>query len=81
MIAFDRVVELKEAVRWAATPKLAAAFGVGYDPASPLQLSLLFANPKCASEHHSVLSRLLPHASQSMKRKREAQGQAQVSHT
>jgi len=68
----ERVVDLKECVRWLVSEQLQAELGVGYDTLSPLQLQLCVVLPGDSAAERAVLDQLVPPPRQQTKRRQRS---------
>jgi len=55
----ERIVELKDAFRWAVGPRLAEMLGLAYDPTSSMCFHICAFSAACEREHHEVVGGLL----------------------
>ena len=67
---YDKIVDLKEALRWSMAPALSHELGVPCEGSSPLLVHVSLSHAGSAGEHHDIVSKLLPPENAHQKRKR-----------
>jgi tRNA pseudouridine synthase 10 len=72
---FHRIVDLKEAMRWALNDALSSALGAPIETTAPLIVRLDLSHGASEGEHHSIMHAMLPRESAYAAKKRTATGQ------
>ena len=58
--SFEKVVDVKDALRWSMGPALAKALGMKSVGSSPLTIQITLSHATTDGEHHDMLSKILP---------------------
>lgn len=72
---YDKIVDIKEAMRWAMAPALSRALGLRCEGASAFLVHVSLSHHNTATEHHDILSKLVPPEPAHAKHKRQRQQQ------
>ena len=68
---YDKIVDVKEALRWSMAPALAKALGVLCEGSSTCLVHISLSHTACAGEHHDIIGKLQPVDNSYQKRKRQ----------